>query len=71
MFKSYLRSASRNLFKHKLNSLINILGLAVGFAVAILIFLYIQHERSYDKWIPDSDQVYRAYRSWEGGGETV
>lgn len=71
MFKSYLRSASRNLFKHKLNSLINILGLSVGFAVAILIFLYIQHERSYDKWIPDSDQVYRAYRSWEGGGETV
>lgn len=71
MFKSYLRSASRNLLKHKLNSLINIMGLAVGLAVAILIFLYIQHERSYDKWIPDSDQIYRAYRSWEGGGETV
>lgn len=71
MFKSYLRSASRNLLKHKLNSLINILGLSVGFAVAILIFLYIQHEQSYDKWIPESDQVYRAYRSWEGGGETV
>lgn len=71
MFKSYLRSASRNLLKHKLNSLINILGLSVGFAVAILIFLYIQHERSYDKWIPESEQVFRAYRSWEGGGETV
>jgi len=71
MFKSYLRSASRNLLKHKLNSLINILGLSVGFAVAILIFLYIQHEQSYDKWIPESDQVYRAYRSWEGGNETV
>lgn len=71
MFKSYLRSASRNLLKHKLNSLINVMGLAVGFAVAILIYLYIQHEQSYDKWIPESDQVYRAYRTWEGGGETV
>ena len=40
MFKNYLKSALRNLFKHKGYSLINIIGLAIGMASCLLILLY-------------------------------
>ncbi len=62
MFKNYFKIALRNLTKNKLHSSINILGLAIGFMVAILSYLYIENESSYDKWIPDNDLIYRAYR---------
>ena len=62
MFKNYFKIALRNLTKNKLHSSINILGLAIGFMVAILSYLYIENESSYDKWIPDNDLIYRVYR---------
>jgi len=62
MFKNYFKIAFRNLTKNKLLSTINILGLAIGFMVAILSYLYIENESNYDKWIPDNDLIYRVYR---------
>ncbi len=56
---NYMISASRNLYKHKLFSAINILGLAIGFATCILIMLFIKDELSFDSWIPDSENIYR------------
>jgi putative ABC transport system permease protein len=50
MIKSYLKIALRNLLKNKASSLINIGGLAVGMAVAILIGLWIWDELSYNKY---------------------
>lgn len=58
-FTNYMLSASRNIIKHKLFSAINIVGLAVGFATCILIMLFIKDELSYDKWIPESEGIYR------------
>jgi len=75
MLQNYFKIAWRNLFKNKLFSFINIFGLALGIAVGLLMFLYVQHEWSYDRWIPQSENIYRFYRLWNGGesgqGSTV
>ena len=49
MFKNYFKTAWRNLIKNKAHSAINITGLSVGMAVAILICLWIYNEISFDK----------------------
>lgn len=64
MLQNYLKIAWRNIIKNRLFSFINILGLSVGMALIIMIFLYIQHERSYNQSIPDKEQVYRLYREY-------
>lgn len=61
MFKNYIKIALRNIFKQKLFSFINIMGLAVGIAVCILIYFYVRHERSYDKFHENADRLYRVY----------
>jgi putative ABC transport system permease protein len=58
MFKNYLITAFRNLFRHKLYSVINIGGLAIGLAACILIFLYLRSELTYDSFLPDTEDVY-------------
>jgi len=50
MFRNYLRIAIRNLWKNKGYSFINIFGLAVGMAVALLIGLWVQYETGYDSF---------------------
>ena len=59
MFRNYLTVALRALLRHKLYSAINIAGLAVGLACAILIILFVRDELSYDKWIVGSDRLWR------------
>ncbi len=59
MLKSYLKIAFRNLFKRKAYTLINILGLATGMAVCLLIVLFIKDELSYDNFHEKGDQIYR------------
>ena len=59
MFWNYLVSALRNAVRHKLYSFINIAGLAVGLACAIFVLLFLQDELSFDRWIPDSQNLYR------------
>jgi putative ABC transport system permease protein len=61
MFKNYLKVALRNIIKQKLFSFINIIGLAVGITVCILIYFYVGHERSYDKFHENADRLYRVY----------
>lgn len=59
MFKNNLKIALRNLFKQKIYSSINVMGLAVGVASCLLIMLYVQHEFSYDKFFANNDRIYR------------
>ena len=59
MFKNYLKIAYRNLTKNKVYTFINILGLALGLAITILVFLFIKDETSYDKHWEGSDRIYR------------
>src|ERR1700761_4127165 len=59
MFHNYLITALRNVFRHKLYSFINIVGLTVGLACAIFIILFVRDELSYDRWIPGTENLYR------------
>jgi len=59
LINNYLKSGWRNLIKHKLFSLINIMGLAIGLASVILITLYVRDELSYDKMWSKADQIHR------------
>jgi len=63
MFRSYLILAFRNLRKNKAHSIINIFGLSVGIALGILIFLFVRHERSYDRFHEKSDRILRVWRT--------
>jgi putative ABC transport system permease protein len=68
MFWNYLTVALRNIVRHKLYSFINIAGLAVGLACVIFILLFIRDELSYDKWIPDTENLYRVEKTYNGPG---
>ncbi|MEM6346938.1 MAG: ABC transporter permease [Bacteroidota bacterium] len=59
MIRNYFKIAWRNLLKNRGFSLINIAGLGIGIAACILIGIYVNHESSYDKDIPKSDNLYR------------
>jgi putative ABC transport system permease protein len=63
MLKNYFKISWRNLLRNKLYSFINIAGLAVGMAVALLIALWIANEYSYDKFLPDYKQIYQVERN--------
>jgi putative ABC transport system permease protein len=57
MLESYFKIAWRNLIKNKIYSIINVLGLAAGMAVAVLIALWIWDEVTYDKYHANHDQL--------------
>ncbi len=59
MLRSYLKIAYRSLKRHKLHTVINIAGLAVGLAACIVIGLYIRHELSYDHFHEKAERIYR------------
>ena len=59
MIKNYLKVAIRNLIKQKYFTFINIIGLTLGIAASVLIFLWTSHELSFDKYQPDYKQIYR------------
>ncbi|GAB5523028.1 MAG: ABC transporter permease [Roseivirga sp.] len=59
LWQSNIKSAFRSLFKKKAYSLINIMGLSLGIACTLLVLLYVQYEFSYDKFIPESERIYK------------
>jgi putative ABC transport system permease protein len=59
MLKNYLKITFRTLFRQKSFSFINITGLSVGIACCIFIFLYVQHETSFDSFHKDADRIFR------------
>lgn len=59
MIKNHLKIAWRNLFRHRMNSLINLSGLAIGMTAAFFIFMWVSNEYSYDSYHPDAERIYR------------
>ncbi len=59
MFKNYFKVALRNMQRNKVNSFINIAGLAIAMACVILIVMYVQDEVSYDKFFKDADHIFQ------------
>lgn len=69
MIQNYFKIAWRNLVGNKGFSAINILGLATGMASAILIFLWMQNEVSYDRFHEKKDRIYEAWNQSKMNGE--
>lgn len=70
MLRNYIKIAWRNLVKNKAYSAINILGLAVGMAIAMLIGLWIYDELSYNKFHRNYDRITRIYINQTFNGTT-
>jgi len=58
MFKNYFKIARRNLANNKVYSALNILGLATGMAVALMIGLWVYYQFSYDRFLRNYEQAY-------------
>ena len=71
MFKNYFKTAWRNIIRSKGYSALNILGLATGMAVALLIGLWVHYQYSYDKFLPDYQRLYRVQRNYNSNGDTL
>ena len=70
MFKSYLKTAIRNIWKHKGFSLINIIGLAIAMTVCIIILLWCSYELNYDKFMQNYDRLYRVNTEYRLSDQT-
>ena len=66
MVKNYLITLIRLAKKEKQYFAIKILSLSVGFACAMILFIYINHELSYDKFLHESDRIYRITSHYQG-----
>lgn len=65
MLRHYVKIALRSLLKKQAYTLLNIGGLAVGLASAILIFVWVADEYAYDKFHTNYDRIYQLYQSSE------
>ncbi|OEK04763.1 ABC transporter permease [Roseivirga misakiensis] len=62
MWTNYLKIALRRLIGNKLYTLTNLVGLSIGFAAVLIIFLFVQKEKSFDKFHDGNDRLYRLIR---------
>ncbi len=69
MYKNYFIVALRNFQRNKIFSAINVLGLSIGISTALVIFLIVYYEMSYDRGIKDGDRVYRVVMDMKFNGD--
>ncbi len=70
MFKNYFKTALRNFKKNKLTTFINVLGLSIGISAALIIFMMVEYDFSFDKYEPDNERIYRVVTDgqWKSQG---
>jgi putative ABC transport system permease protein len=68
MFRSYLAAAWRSARRDRFYAMLNVLGLGLGFAAAILIGLYVRDEYSYDRFLPGYRDVYQVQLTFADSG---
>jgi len=59
MISNYVKVAFRTSVRQKLYTLINVAGLAIGLSASIFIYLYVDHELSFDRHHPNAERIYR------------
>lgn len=69
MLKNHLTIAFRSLWTYRAYSAINVFGLAVGLASAVLLLLWVQDERSYDGFHPQVERIYRQTSTFSQDGK--
>ncbi len=70
MFRNYFLTACRNCWRNKAATTIHILGLAVGISAALVIFLIVQYEYSFDRFEKDRDRIYRVVMNIQSADKT-
>ncbi|WP_231489837.1 ABC transporter permease [Pedobacter sp. Leaf170] len=71
MFKLNLKIALRNLWKNKISSLINVIGLAIGLAACLMLLLYVSYEWNFDKQARNYENVYMAMTNVPGDNNKI
>ncbi|MBE7170042.1 MAG: ABC transporter permease [Williamsia sp.] len=71
MLRNYFKTAWRNIARGRSHSALNIIGLAIGIAVALIIGLWVCNQYSYDRFLPDYKQLYQVTRDFYGNGDTL
>ncbi len=71
MITNYFKLAIRNIFRHKVFSFINIMGLSIGMTACFLIFLYVRFETSYDNFHSKANRIYRIVTDVKTPSETI
>ena len=69
MFRNYWKIAVRTMVRNKINSLINISGLAIGITCVIFIILYVQDEMRYDRGFKNVESIYQVNLEGNFGGQ--
>jgi len=69
MIKNYLKIALRGFKRHKLFTFINIIGLSIGICAALVIYLIVNYDFTFDKFHKDGDQIYRVVTNYSFSGE--
>ena len=69
MIKNYFKIAFRGFWKHKLFTLINVIGLSIGISAALVIYLIVHFDFTFDKFHPNGDRIYRVVSSFKYAGE--
>ena len=69
MWKNYFKSALRNFWRYRAYSSLNLLGLVIGMTASLLIFQFVVHELSFDRFHRDVEQIYRVRYDFYKGGE--
>ncbi|MES1217652.1 MAG: ABC transporter permease, partial [Bacteroidota bacterium] len=59
MFKNYFKIAWRNISRHRVFTIINVLGLSLGICACIVIYLVTSHDLSFDQFHPDKERIFR------------
>ncbi|MGK7371590.1 MAG: ABC transporter permease, partial [Candidatus Halalkalibacterium sp. M3_1C_030] len=69
MIKNYIKTALRSFKRHKSSFLIKVIGLSIGMACSILIFLWVFDELGHDRFHEDIDQIYQVMEHQTYSGE--
>ncbi len=71
MIANHLKIALRHFNRHKLFTLINIIGLSIGISASLIIFAIVSYDFSFDKFHPERDKIYRVVTNFDFSGEKV
>ncbi|NLR65175.1 FtsX-like permease family protein [Chitinophaga varians] len=71
MFRNYLLVAIRNIWRNKVFSLLNILGLVTGISAALVVYLVVFYESGFNKAVPRGNDVYRIVSTISFSGDSV
>src|ERR1700733_6206084 len=68
MIKNYIKIAFRSFGRHKLFTLINVVGLSIGISAALVIYLIVHFDFTFDKFHKDGDRIYRVVTNFSFSG---